>query len=39
LVRALADTRVAASALVDELELWTLNGRHFPMFESLQARW
>jgi predicted nucleic acid-binding protein len=30
---------VAASALVNGLELWTLNIRHFPMFDGLIAPW
>jgi hypothetical protein len=33
------DYCVAASALVNELELWTLNVRHFPMFERLSRPW
>jgi predicted nucleic acid-binding protein len=33
------DYCVAASALVNGLELWTLNVRHFPMFEGLSAPW
>lgn len=33
------DYCVAASALVNGLELWTLNVRHFPMFEGLRAPW
>jgi predicted nucleic acid-binding protein len=33
------DYCVAASALVNELELWTLNVRHFPMFEGLRPPW
>lgn len=31
------DYCVAASARVHDLELWTLNIRHFPMFATLQA--
>jgi predicted nucleic acid-binding protein len=30
------DYCVAASATVNEMELWTLNVRHFPMFEGLR---
>ncbi len=30
------DYCVAASAMVNEMELWTLNVRHFPMFEQLR---
>jgi predicted nucleic acid-binding protein len=33
------DYCVAASALVHGLELWTLNVRHFPMFDGLRAPW
>jgi predicted nucleic acid-binding protein len=33
------DYCVAASALVNGLELWTLNIRHFPMFDGLIAPW
>lgn len=33
------DYCVAASALVNGLELWTLNVRHFPMFERLSPPW
>jgi predicted nucleic acid-binding protein len=33
------DYCVAASAHVHELELWTLNVRHFPMFPRLRAPW
>ncbi len=33
------DYCVAASALVNELELWTLNVRHFPMFKELRPPW
>lgn len=33
------DYCVAASALVNGLELWTLNVRHFPMFEGLRQPW
>ena len=33
------DYCIAASALVNDLELWTLNVRHFPMFEGLRAPW
>lgn len=33
------DYCVAASALVNELELWTLNVRHFPMFARLRPPW
>jgi predicted nucleic acid-binding protein len=33
------DYCVAASALVNEQELWTLNVRHFPMFEHLSPPW
>ncbi len=33
------DYCVAASAIVHGLELWTLNVRHFPMFEGLEAPW
>ncbi|MGH2761763.1 MAG: type II toxin-antitoxin system VapC family toxin [Thermoleophilaceae bacterium] len=33
------DYCVAASARVHNLELWTLNVRHFPMFPELQAPW
>ncbi len=33
------DYCVAASALVNELQLWTLNVRHFPMFEALRPPW
>jgi predicted nucleic acid-binding protein len=44
-VSALADTSVlvdycvAASALVNGMELWTLNVRHFPMFQRLRPPW
>lgn len=33
------DYCVAASALVNGLELWTLNVRHFPMFDGLRPPW
>lgn len=33
------DYCIAASALVHDLALWTLNVRHFPMFEDLKAPW
>lgn len=33
------DYCVAASARVNDLELWTLNVRHFPMFPGLHAPW
>lgn len=33
------DYCVAATARVHELELWTLNIRHFPMFPELRAPW
>jgi predicted nucleic acid-binding protein len=33
------DYCVAASAIVHGLELWTLNVRHFPMFEGLKPPW
>lgn len=33
------DYCVAATARVHELQLWTLNVRHFPMFPGLQAPW
>jgi len=33
------DYCVAASALVHGLDLWTLNVRHFPMFQGLRAPW
>lgn len=33
------DYCVAASARIHDLELWTLNIRHFPMFPKLQAPW
>lgn len=33
------DYCVAATARVHELELWTLNIRHFPMFVDLKAPW
>lgn len=33
------DYCVAASALVNELDLWTLNVRHFPMFQDLRPPW
>ncbi len=33
------DYCVAACALVHGLELWTLNIRHFPMFDGLRAPW
>jgi predicted nucleic acid-binding protein len=33
------DYCVAASALVNGMELWTLNVRHFPMFEDLRPPW
>jgi predicted nucleic acid-binding protein len=33
------DYCVAASALVSGLELWTLNIRHFPMFDGLLPPW
>jgi predicted nucleic acid-binding protein len=33
------DYCVAASALVHGLELWTLNVRHFPMFQELRPPW
>jgi predicted nucleic acid-binding protein len=33
------DYCVAATARVHELELWTLNVRHFPMFPRLRAPW
>jgi len=33
------DYCVAASALVNGLELWTLNVRHFPMFDKLRPPW
>lgn len=33
------DYCVAASARIHDLELWTLNIRHFPMFPKLHAPW
>jgi predicted nucleic acid-binding protein len=33
------DYCVAATALVNEMELWTLNVRHFPMFKGLRPPW
>lgn len=33
------DYCIAASALVHGMELWTLNVRHFPMFDGLRAPW
>lgn len=33
------DFCIAASARVHDLELWTLNVRHFPMFPTLKAPW
>jgi predicted nucleic acid-binding protein len=33
------DYCVAASALVHGLDLWTLNVRHFPMFQGLRPPW
>jgi predicted nucleic acid-binding protein len=33
------DYCVAASALVNGLDLWTLNVRHFPMFRGLHPPW
>jgi hypothetical protein len=33
------DYCVAASALVNGLDLWTLNVRHFPMFDGLRPPW
>jgi predicted nucleic acid-binding protein len=33
------DYCVAASALVNGLDLWTLNVRHFPMFQDLRPPW
>ena len=33
------DYCVAATALVNGMELWTLNVRHFPMFERLRPPW
>lgn len=33
------DCCIAASAIVHGLELWTLNVRHFPMFEGLAPPW
>jgi predicted nucleic acid-binding protein len=33
------DYCVAASALVNGLELWTLNVHHFPMFDGLRPPW
>ena len=33
------DYCVAAAARVYGLDLWTLNGRHFPMFPELRAPW
>jgi predicted nucleic acid-binding protein len=33
------DYCVAASALVNGMELWTLNVRHFPMFQRLRPPW
>lgn len=33
------DYCVAASALVNGLELWTLNIKHFPMFKELRPPW
>jgi predicted nucleic acid-binding protein len=33
------DYCVAATALVNGLELWTLNVRHFPMFDGLHPPW
>jgi predicted nucleic acid-binding protein len=33
------DYCIAASAIVHGLQLWTLNVRHFPMFEGLAAPW
>lgn len=33
------DYCIAASARVHDLELWTLNVRHFPMFPRLEPPW
>jgi predicted nucleic acid-binding protein len=33
------DYCVAASARVNQMKLWTLNIRHFPMFEDLEPPW
>jgi predicted nucleic acid-binding protein len=33
------DYCVAATALVNGLQLWTLNVRHFPMFDGLRPPW
>jgi predicted nucleic acid-binding protein len=33
------DYCVAAAAIVHQLDLWTLNVRHFPMFEGIQPPW
>lgn len=33
------DYCIAATAQMHELELWTLNVRHFPMFAQLRAPW
>ncbi|MGH2854774.1 MAG: hypothetical protein ACRDLF_11370 [Solirubrobacteraceae bacterium] len=33
------DYCIAASAIVHGLELWTLNVRHFSMFEGLRPPW
>jgi predicted nucleic acid-binding protein len=33
------DYCIAASALVNGLDLWTLNVRHFPMFQGLHPPW
>jgi predicted nucleic acid-binding protein len=33
------DYCVAAAALENDLELWTLNVRHFPMFKGLRPPW
>jgi predicted nucleic acid-binding protein len=33
------DYSIAASAIVHKLDLWTLNVRHFPMFDGLRPPW
>jgi predicted nucleic acid-binding protein len=33
------DYCIAASAIVHEMELWTLNVRHFPMFAGISSPW
>lgn len=35
----LIDCCIAACAIVNDLELWTLNVRRFPMFPGLRAPW